>query len=110
MKRWIVFAVLLVVGCAHFPKEPPCYRIVLTNDTDKTVTYHVYQPEHNFNMPWPISRAVGELEPSKSNGVCFGGNKYFIEWREYRIPTPLQADYFTLNRDREFTLKGGSEK
>ena len=109
VKRLVVFMVLVLIGCAHLSKEPPCHRIILTNASDKTVIYYIYQPEHNFDVPYPINRAGGELGVGKTNSVCLDANDYFIEWREYRTATLLRIDWFILNRNKEFVLGGESE-
>ena len=86
MKRLLSILILLICAGCLFTKsvreEQEC-NITFVNKSGYTMIYYVYQLNHELEgCPYPMNRAVGELEVGEQRTVQFElGGIFWVEWK-----------------------------
>ena len=94
----LILCFVLLIGCHH--------TILFVNDYNKPVIYNLYRIDHNVpNRIYPVSMAVGELQPGASNTIERESGKYFVEWYDYGRALSVMRG-FTLDGDKKFVYRG----
>jgi hypothetical protein len=105
-KKGILIITLMVFGIISIVVAKPSHKIKFHNQSDETVSYHVFQVDHGIKRhPKPMELVTGTLAPGTYWEVSREQGVYFIVWlSEETNKIILKTERFTLNQDMTFIV------
>jgi hypothetical protein len=102
----IIFAIIITVTIAQADK--PQHKITFKNDSKSTVTYYLFQVDHEIKRhPAPMALVIGTLAPGKYWEVNREQGIYFLVWMSEETAKILsKTERFTLDKQIIFVYGG----
>jgi len=104
-KKIILIISLLIFGIVYIVVAKPSHIIKFHNQSNETVSYHVFQVDHGIKRhPNPMELVTGTLPPGKYSEVSREEGVYFIVWLSETNKIILKTERFILNQNMTFVV------